>query len=164
VTAGPAGGSRLRIWCDVDEYRRLQGQYFGLRVLVTDRAAWTTAEIVAADRGQSPVKAAFRDLKNPGMLATRPQFHWTDHKLRVRIFVCVLAYLLVTLLHCRARERTAFAGDAQRLPAELATIRCCRLVDRKGQRGRPRVRLQLEQADPEILALAEALDAVPKIT
>lgn len=164
VTTGPARGSRLRIWCDVDEYRRLQGQYFGLRVLVTDRAAWTTAEIVAAYRGQSRVEAAFRDLKSPGMLATRPQFHWTDHKLRVHIFVCVLAYLLVTLLHRRARQRAAFAGNAQRLLAELATIRCCRLVDRTGQRGRPRVRLQIEQADPEILTMAEALDAVPKIT
>jgi transposase len=98
------------------------------------------------------------------MLATRPQFHWTDHKLRVHIFVCVLAYLLVTLLHRRARQRAAFAGNAQRLLAELATIRCCRLVDRTGQRGRPRVRLQIEQADPEILTMAEALDAVPKIT
>jgi transposase len=164
VTTGPAGGSRLRIWCDVDEYRRLQGQYFGLRVLVTDRAAWTTAEIVAAYRGQSRVEAAFRDLKSPGMLATRPQFHWTDHKLRVPIFVCVLAYLLVTLLHRRARQRAAFAGNAQRLLAELATIRCCRLVDRTGQRGRPRVRQQIEQADPKILTMAEALDAVPKIT
>ena len=35
-------------------------------------------------------------------------------------------------------------------------------MDRTGQRGRPRVRLQIEQADPEILAMAEALDAVPK--
>jgi hypothetical protein len=38
------------------------------------------------------------------------------------------AYLVVTLLHRRARERAAFAGNAQRLPAELATIRCCRLA------------------------------------
>lgn len=163
VTASATGGSSLRVWCDGDEYRRLEGQYFGLRVLVTDRTGWTTAEIITAYRGQSRVEAAFRDLKNPGMLATRPQFHWTDHKLRVHIFVCVLAYLLVTLLHRRARARVAFAGNAQRLLAELATIRCCRLVERTGERGRPRVRWQMEHADPEILRLAQAVDGAPKI-
>jgi hypothetical protein len=67
-------------------------------------------------------------------------------------------------LHRRARKRAAFAGNAQRLLADLATIRCCRFVDRTGQRGRPRVWLQIEQADPGILTMAEALDAVPKIT
>jgi transposase len=65
-------------WCDREEYQRLTQRYFGLRVLITDRSEWTTAQIIGAYRGQSPAEAAFRDLKDPGMLATRPQFHWTD--------------------------------------------------------------------------------------
>lgn len=163
VTAGEAGGSRLRVWCNWDEYRRLDQRYFGLRVLITDRADWSTGQIVVAYRGQSRVEAAFRDLKNPGMLAIRPQFHWTDQKLRVHAFVCVMAYLLVTLLHRRARQRAAFAGGAQGLLAELAAIRCCRMIDQTGKRGRPRVRWQVEETEPERLALAEALNALPKL-
>lgn len=161
VTADEAGGSRLRVWCSRDEYQRLNQRYFGLRVLITDRAEWSTGEIVAAYRGQSRVEAAFRDLKNPGMLAIRPQFHWTDQKLRVHVFVCVMAYLLVTLLHRRAVQRAAFVGSAQRLLAELGAIRCCRIIDRTGKRGRPRVRLQIEQTEPKRRALAEALNALP---
>ena len=114
-------------------------------------------------RGQSRVEAAFRDLKNPGMLAIRPQFHWTDQKLRVHAFVCMMAYLLVTLLHRRARQRAAFAGGAQGLLTELAAIRCCRMIDQTGKRGRPRVRWQVEETEPERLALAEALNALPKM-
>lgn len=163
VTAGEAGGSRLRIWCNWDEYRRLDQRYFGLRVLITDRAEWSTGQIVVAYRGQSRVEAAFRDLKNPGMLAIRPQFHWTDQKLRVHAFVCVMAYLLVTLLHRRARQRAAFDGGAQGLLAELAAIRCCRIIDQTGKRGRPRVRWQVEETEPKRLALAEALNALPKL-
>ena len=163
VTADDAGGSRLRVWCNWEEYRRLDRRYFGLRVLISDRAEWSTAEIVAAYRGQSRVEAAFRDLKNPGMLAIRPQFHWTDQKLRVHGFVCAMAYLLVTLLHRRAGQKAAFVGGAQLLLTELGAIRYSRMIDRTGNRGRPRVRWQMEETDPERLALAEALNALPKL-
>ena len=57
-----------------------QKAHFRLRVLITDRAEWTTAQIIEAYRGQWKVEAAFRDLKDPRLLATRPQFHWTDQK------------------------------------------------------------------------------------
>ena len=163
ATVDEAGGSRLRAWCNWDEYQRLDRRYFGLRVLISDRAEWSTGEIVAAYRGQSRVEASFRDLKNPGMLAIRPQFHWTDQKLRVHAFVCVMAYLLVTLLHRRAKQRAAFVGGAQGLLTELAAIRCCRMIDRTGKRGRPRVRWQVEETEPGRLALAEALHALPKL-
>ena len=164
VTADEAGGSRLRVWCNGEEYRRLDRRYFGLRVLISDRAEWGTGEIVAAYRGQSRVEAAFRNLKHPGMLAIRPQFHWTDQKLRVHAFVCVMAYMLVTLLHRRARQGVAYVGGAQGLLTELGAIRYCRIIDRTGQRGRPRVRWQVEETEPERLALAEALQALPKLS
>jgi len=95
------------------------------------------------------------------MLSIRPQFHWTDQKLRVHAFMCVTAHLLVRLLWWRARRDTAFAGSPHTLLAELARIRCCRIVDRTGRAGRPRVRQQLEQTDPGLENLARALHALP---
>jgi transposase len=148
-------------WSSWLEYQRLDQRYFGLRVLITDRAEWTTAQIIEAYRGQSKVEAAFRDLKDPRMLATRPQFHWTDHKLHVHAFVCVMAYLLVTLLHRRAQQKAAFDGGPRRLLAELAELRCCRLIDMTGRKGRPRVRSQLEETGDELRTLAETLGAIP---
>ena len=136
-------------------------RYFGLRVLITDRTEWSTAQIVEAYRGQSKVEAAFRDLKDPRMLSTRPQFHWTDQKLHVHAFMCVTAYLLVTLLHRRATRKAAYEGSSRRLLEELAEVRCCRLVDITGRKGRPRVRFQIEEIDPAKQALAQALGAVP---
>jgi len=155
------GPIRVCAWSDWLEYQRLNKRYFGLRILITDRAEWTTAQIIEAYRGQSKVEAAFRDLKDPRMLATRPQFHWTDHKLHVHAFVCVMAYLLVTLLHRRAQQKAAFDGGPRRLLAELAELRCCRLIDMTGRKGRPRVRSQLEETDDELRTLAETLGAIP---
>ena len=157
------GPIRVSVWSDWLEYQRLDKRYFGLRVLITDRAEWTTAQIIEAYRGQSKVEAAFRDLKDPRMLATRPQFHWTDHKLHVHAFICVMAYLLITLLHRRAKQKAAFDGSPRRLLAELADLRCCRSIDMTGRKGRPRVRLQLEETDTQLMSLAESLGAVPSL-
>jgi transposase len=163
VTAADQGSPSLRLWCDREEYRRLVSRYFGLRVLVTDRSDWSTAQIIEAYRGQSKAEAAFRDLKDPGMLATRPQFHWTDQKLHVHAFMCVTGYLLVRLLWWRARREAAFAGSPRTLLAELARIRCCRIVDHTGRAGRPRVRQRLEEMEPSLHALGQAVRALPRL-
>lgn len=157
------GAVRVSVWSDWQEYQRLVTRYFGLRILITDRAEWSTAQIIEAYRGQSKVESAFRDLKDPRMLSTRPQFHWTDQKLHVHAFMCVTAYLLVTLLHRRAVQKAAFEGSSRSLLAELAEVRCCRLIDMTGRKGRPRVHLQIEEIDAVRKPLAEALGAVPAI-
>ena len=161
VTADKQGNAQVRLWCDLDEYRRLTTHYFGLRVLITDRTEWTTTQVIEAYRGQAKAEAAFRDLKDPGMLATRPQFHWTDQKLRVHAFMCVTGYLLVRLLWRRARREAGFTGSPRTLLAELARIRCCRIVDHTGRAGRPRVREQIEDAEPELDRLGHAVRALP---
>lgn len=163
VTADAQDRAVVRCWCDLDEYRRLTTRYFGLRVLITDRVEWSTAQIVEAYRGQSKVEAAFRDLKDPGMLATRPQFHWTDQKLHVHAFMCVTGYLLVRLLWRRAQQQAGFAGSPRTLLGELARIRHCRIVDHTGRAGRPRVRERLEEMDPQLYALGQAVRAIPSL-
>ena len=164
VQGSEPGGVQVRTWSDWEEYRRLLNHYFGLRVLVTDRSEWTTAQIVEAYRGQSRVEAAFRDLKDPGMLATRPQFHWTDQKLQVHVFMCVTAYLLVRLLWWRARRDAGFAGSARNLLTQLARIRRCQIVEHTGRAGRPRVRQQIEEINSGLENLGRALRALPPLT
>ena len=185
ITRDGQGPVRIRLWSDWEEYQRLVTRFFGLRLLITDRAEWTTAQIIEAYRGQSKVEAAFRDLKDPdhrcngmvylsldkvaiglrswSMISTRPQFHWTDQKLHVHAFMCVTAYLLITLLHLRAIQKAAFDGGPRRLLAELAELRYCRLIDVTGNKGRPRVRCQIEEFDQTRKPLMEALHALPAI-
>ena len=160
VQSNEQGVTQVRSWSDLEEYRRLLRHYFGLRVLITDRSEWTTAQIVEAYRGQSRVEAAFRDLKDPGMLATRPQFHWTDQKLHVHAFMCVTAYLLVRLLWWRACRGAGFEGSARNLLAQLARIRRCRIVEHTGRAGRPRVREQMEEINPGLENLGRVLGAL----
>lgn len=163
VEPAKPGPVAVRLWCDWEEYRRLTTRYFGLRLLITDRTEWTTAQILGAYRGLFNVEAAFRNLKDPAMLATHPQFHWTDQKLHVHAFMCVTAYLLVRLLSWRARKANAFHGSLRNLLAELSQIRLCRLLDQTGRAGRPRVRRQLEEMAETLRDLGQLLKAFPSL-
>ena len=159
----PVRGTQLRFWSDLEEYRRLETAYFGLRVLASDRQDWSTAEIIEAHRSQPRAESSFRDLKNPVMIATRPQFHWTDQKLRVHAFLCVMAYLLVRLLWWRSQRAAADCPGPARLLAQLKRIRLARIVELSGKPGRPRSYLKIEHMDDSLHRLAQLTGALPQI-
>lgn len=138
---------------------RLEREWFGRLVLMTDQHDWTTAEIIKAYRGQSVVEGVFRTLKDPLRLALRPHYHWTDQKLHVHAFLCVVAYLLATLVHHTAVRDADYEGSVDTLFEDLATIRRV-TVARPTTHGRPRVTQQLETLSPLHARLITAL-AIP---
>ena len=133
---------------------------FGLLVLMTDRHDWSTAEIIRAYHGQSAVEAVFAHLKDPVHLALRPQHHWTDQKLHVHVFTCVLGLLLASLLHLRARRANAPYASMESLIEALGRVRRAMIVrycaSRSGKRAE-RVNYQLEEIEPEIAPLLTVL-------
>lgn len=152
-----AGRFRLQIAVDRKALRRLAEEYFGRRILMTDCHPWSSEQIVEAYRGQSEAERAFRDLKDPSHLAVRPSFHWTDQKLQVHTFCCVLAYLLAKLLELKARGQAGYGGSLAALLEQLATIRQVSVLEAPQRPGRPRLTTQLEVLDPETQKLADAL-------
>jgi transposase len=82
----------------------LKNRILGKTVLFTNRHSWTTDEIVASYRSAWHIEHAFRQMKNPDHLTVRPLFHWTDQKIKIHIFYCVLAYRLCCLLQKELSE------------------------------------------------------------
>ena len=137
---------RLHWRTDPAAKRRLARELFGKRLLFTDREDWPLAEVVAADRSQADVEAGFRQLKDPKVVSFSPMFHWTDQKIRVHVFSCVLALAVAHLL----RRQAAQAGlhlSVRELLGTLAGIQETVLLY-QGQRGRPRARHVLTEMDP----------------
>ena len=81
-----------------ESLERVRYGELGKTALFTDRDDFTNEQIVIAYRSAWHVEAAFKQLKNPEHMTVRPIFHWTDEKIRVHIFSCVLAYRLCSLL------------------------------------------------------------------
>jgi hypothetical protein len=86
-------------------------------------------------------------------MAVRPQYHWTDQKICVHTFCCLLALLLGRLVEFQARQLDYTQGLSGLLDL-LATVRLAMVLKPTGKRGgRPRCEWTLEQTDPETLRL-----------
>jgi transposase len=130
----------------------------GFRILMTDRHEWSISEIVAAFYGQSTVEQAFKNIKNPYHLAITPEFHWTDQKIRVHYFSCILGYLLTSILWREARMKADFTGTLDTLLDTLNNIRLTTLLEMSGDRGKPRATRQLEETTEEQRRLINGLN------
>ena len=150
------GPWRLTFAVNHDRLAELE-KTLGFRILMTDRHDWQTADIIQAFQGQADVEHAFKNIKNPYHLALRPQFHWTDQKIAVHFFMCVLGYLMTTLLWREAKVKAQFKGSVDTLLDTLNTIRLAATMDPSAKPGRHKVTYQLEQLDESQRALAKAL-------
>lgn len=151
------GANRLDYWIDEDARLRLHSAVFGKRIVVTNRHEWSTEDILLAYRGQSHVESVFRQSKDDEHLAVRPQYHWTDQKIHVHAFICLLALLLT-----RAVEREAPKPQRPKsLPAlleTLANVRLTMVLRSSGKKGgRPRAEWQLEDSDDDAAQLFRAV-------
>jgi len=149
----------LDFWVDKKEFDLLKDHKFGRRILITNQHGWSTKEIILAYWGQSKIESVFKRIKNPFHLALRPQYHWTDQKIEVHGFICLLALLLVMVASKRAREKVGFTGTPDALLEKLSAIRLATFIESplKKTKGRYKAVYRLEEMDPDIQALAEGM-------
>jgi transposase len=98
VTLTDAPTLALTYEVDQQAWAQLQATLLGKNILFTDQDGWSDEEIVRAYRSQYHVEDAFKRMKDPQFVSWRPLRHWTDQKIRVHAFYCVLALLLAALL------------------------------------------------------------------
>ena len=148
----------LDFWVDKKEFDLLNHK-FGRRILITNQHDWSTEEIILAYWGQSKIESVFKRIKNPFHLALRPQYHWTDQKIEVHGFICLLAFLLVMVASKRAREKVGFTGTPDALLDKLSAIRLATFIESPPQKtkGRYKTVYRLEEMDPDIKVLAEGM-------
>jgi len=82
----------------------LKNTVLGKRILITSRQDWNNEEIVLAYQGQKDVEFAFRQIKNPFHTCIRPQYHWTDQKIKVHVLCSIIAFTICALIEKTARE------------------------------------------------------------
>lgn len=145
---------RLSLRLDVRARGRLEKRLFGKRILFTNREDWSSAEVVAAYRSQSEVESGFRQMKDPRVVSFSPMHHWTDSKIRVHVFYCVLALSIAHLMR-REAERAGLHLSVRELLSTLAGVEETVLLYHEGGKGRPRARRMLTDMSPTQRHLAE---------
>jgi transposase len=134
------------VWrADPDARAALEEELFGKRILFSDKDGVAKAVIVADYRSQEAAESDFRQMKDPKVVSFSPMFHWTDQKIRVHAFYCVLA-LMVARLMVRQADRADVHMSVRELLGALAGTQETVLLY-QGDRGRPRARRTLTEMD-----------------
>ena len=143
---------------DTRAWGRLQRTLLGKTLLFTDNDDWSDAEIVRAYRSQHHVEAAFRTMKDPRHISLRPQHHWTDQKIEVHVFYCVIALMLCSLLR-RQLHQAGIDRSIPQLLEQLGTIReVALLYPPPPRQRRPVLHTTLSAMSEEQRTLYTALD------
>ena len=147
---------RLTWHTDTAARARLEQRLFGKRILFTNRD-WPVSDIVAAYRSQSDAEFGFRQLKDPHVVSFSPMHHWTDSKIRVHVFYCVLALAVAHLMR-RHAQQGGLHLSVRELLDQLAGIEETVLLYHEGSKGRPRVQRILTDMTPTQRKLADLFD------
>ncbi|MBU2602797.1 MAG: IS1634 family transposase [Actinobacteria bacterium] len=137
---------RLTWRIDPAARRDLEDEVFGKRLLVTDQDHWTVADVVAGYRSQNDVESGFRQLKDPHVVGFSPMFHWTESKIRIHVFTCVLALAVAHLMR-REAHHAGLDLSVRELLLALAGIEETVLLYPTGNKGRPRAQRILTDTD-----------------
>ena len=136
--------------------RAWKQRLFGKRILFTNRD-WPVPDVVAAYRSQSDAEFGFRQLKDPHVVSFSPMHHWTDSKIRVHVFYCVLALAVAHLMR-RHADHAGLHLSVRELLDQLAGIEETVLLYHDGGKGRPRVQRMLTDMTPTQQHLADLFD------
>jgi len=144
---------RLSWRSDTRARAALQARLFGKRILFTNRD-WPVSDVVGAYRSQSDAEFGFRQLKDPHVVSFSPMHHWTDSKIRVHMFYCVLALAVAHLMR-RQAARAGLHMSVRELLDQLAGIEETVLLYHDGAKGRPRAQRMLTDMTPTQRKLAD---------
>ena len=118
----------------------------GKTILFTDNHAWSSEEILRAYWDKGEVEEAFRRMKDRYYSSWYPVNHWTDQKIKVHAFYCVLSLLLTSLLY-REANRAGIRISQQRLMEKLKDIHQVLHIYPSGGKGRKAPTPQLMISD-----------------
>jgi transposase len=152
------GLPKLTYRFDSRAWERLQTTLLGKTILFTDNDTWSDVKIIRGYRSQHHVETAFRRMKDCHHIALRPQYHWTDQKVEVHVFCCVLALMLCSLLR-RELHRQGIDRSIPDLLDELGSIHEVGIVypPQVGQEL-PTIQTTLSQMTEEQRTLCKALN------
>jgi transposase len=151
------GRWHLQFDFDLAAYQHLLAHRLGRTLLLTNRLDWPAEQVAMAYSGQQDIEQVFRGLKDGDWLHWGPMFHWTDSKIRVHAFYCLLGISLLRYVHRQARTVWPDLSTEQMIE-ELQQIQQFHLLyPAQGEKGPNRVATVLSKQSLTQQSLAETL-------
>jgi transposase len=151
------GHWRLQFDFNTTAWQRLVDHRFGRTILLTNRMDWSAEQVALGYSGQQEIERVFRGLKDGDWLGWGPMYHWTDRKIRIHAFYCILGISLLQYVH--KQSQAAWNGiSMEQLLAELRQIQqFVLLYPPLGEKGPSRLATVLSKQSLPQQALAKTL-------
>jgi transposase len=152
-------GAHLKVGLDRKAVRNYT-QRFGKTLIFTDRADLSAQEVAQAYTDRNEVERLFGEMNDPMTVPFQPVRHWTDQKIVVHAFICILALLLLKLLQLRLKQN-GITLSLELIKDELSSVQLGLWITRSGKL----IRLlsdesKLRTTMLEILSLQNVLSAL----
>ena len=147
------GQWHLQFDFDTAAWQQLVDHRLGRTVLLTNRMDWTRRTSSGRLLRPARNREVFRGLKDGDWLGWGPMYHWTDRKIRIHAFYCMLGISLLQYVHKQAQSRLG-----RNLPSSNCSKNCSRSnssscsIHPQGEKG-PNRRTGALQTDPHAASL-----------
>jgi transposase len=124
-------GANLKVGLDqkaVTTYKKR----FGKTLIFTDRTDLSALEVAQAYTDRNEVERLFGEMNDPLSVPFRPVRHWTDQKIAVHAFICILGLVLLKLLQLKLKEQ-GIALSLEIIKDELSCLKLGLCVTRSGK-------------------------------
>jgi len=139
-----------------DSLDKLMRERLGRTLLITNNKSLLPPEVISLYRKLSGIETDFKHMKNREYLRWQPSFHWTDQKMEVHTWYCVLALLFATLLRKTAHD-AGLELSIQTLLDDLSSIREVVLLY-PGKNNKMSAQFTMSRMSPRQKKISEALD------
>jgi transposase len=120
-------------------FQKLLTHRLGRTMLITPHLDWTAEQVVAAYSGQERIEQVFRGLKDGDWLGWGPMYHWTDSKICVHAFYCMVGVSLLQYIYKQAQTAWPGLSIEQRLEQLRQIEQFLLLYPPQGEKGPQRV-------------------------
>lgn len=132
-------------------------KYFGKKLICTNRSDLSPLDILSTYAEQECIENLFRVSKNPDHFSIRPQYHWTDQKIRVHVMICLMGITIVEILR-RKIEEAGMIYSKEALIEKLVTIRDGWVI--RDMKQAERVLEEMDDEQRKLMDIVENLVAV----
>lgn len=134
-------------------------RYFGKKLIVTDHKDWSTERILEEYCEQECIETnIFRVSKETDHFAVRPQYQWTDDKIRVHVFICLTSMIIAEMLRLQMENAGIKITKAEMLD-RLNEVRDCWIRDSSKTTTVTRTLETMDKAHEKLWEVAESLNS-----
>jgi hypothetical protein len=146
LTGARPGELRLESRIDEVALSRLDEEFFGKQLLVTDHEDWPVLDVITAYRARYHLDSTFRMLNGAAVAAPAPRWDWTEHRIAVHSLVTALATAVTHVMRQEA-DRAGLDLSVRELLEQLSGIGET-VLRYPSTGGRPRTRRVLTSPTP----------------